>query len=120
MRQAMPASKRKPLANILKWEEFRNRLILEYGSLHEFGRSVRNQFLHLSQFSTKREVAEILAPKLKELKNVIECVGSYHNLSTVQNIILNTTLNEAIVKCLPSEFNIHTQASSPSIHGGTL
>ena len=102
----MPSSKRKALVNILKWEEFKERLILEYGSLHEFGRSVRNQFLHLSQFSTKREVAEILAPKLKDLKTVIESVGNYHNLSTVQNIILNTTLNEAIVKCLPSEFNI--------------
>ena len=106
MRQAMSSSKRKPLTNILEWDEFKSRLILEYGSLHEFGRSVQNQFLHLSQFSTKREVAEILAPKLKELKTVIECVGSYHNISTVQNIILNTTLNEAIVRCLPSKFNI--------------
>ena len=106
MRQAMPLPKRKPLTNILEWDEFKSRLILEYGSLHEFGRSVQQQFLHISQFSTKREVVEILAPRIKELISVIECVGIYHNISTVQNIILNTTLNQAIVKCLPSEFNI--------------
>ena len=86
--------------------EFKSRLILEYGSLHEFGRSVQTQFIHLSQFSTKREVAKILAPRIKELVSVIECVGIYHNISTVQNIILNTTLNQAIVRCLQSKFNI--------------
>ena len=106
MRQAMPSPKRKPLTNILEWEEFKSHLILEYGSLHEFGCSVQQQFLHISQFSTKREVAEILAPRIKELVSVIECGGIYHNISTVQNIILNTTLNQAIVRCLPSEFNI--------------
>ena len=105
MHQAMP-SKRKPLTNILEWDELKSRLIPEYGNLHEFGRSVKNQFLHLLQFLTKREVAEILAPRIKELISVIECVGIYHNISTVQNIILNTTLNQAIVRCLPSEFNI--------------
>ena len=106
MRQAMPLPKRKPLTNILEWDEFKSHLILEYCSLHEFGHSVQQQFLHISQYSTKREVAEILAPRIKELISVIECVGIYHNISTVQNIILNTTLNQAIVKCLPSEFNI--------------
>ena len=64
------------------------------------------QFLHLSHFSTKREVAEILAPKIKELIFVIECVGIYHNISTVKNIILNTSLNQPIVRCLPFKFNI--------------
>ena len=54
MRQAMPSSKRKALTNILEWEEFKNHLILEYGSLHEFGCSVRNKFLHLPQFSTRK------------------------------------------------------------------
>ena len=102
----MPSSKRKPLINILEWDDFKRSLFLEYGSLHEFGRSVQSQFLHLPQFSTKREVAKILAPKVKELITVVECVGIYHKISTVQNIIINTTLNNAIVKCLPSEFNI--------------
>ena len=106
MRQAMPSPKRKPLTNILEWDKFKSCLILEYGSLHEFGHSVQNQFLHISQFSTKREVAEILAPRIKELISVIECVGIYHNISTVQNIVLNTTLNQAIFRYLPSEFNI--------------
>ena len=55
----------------MEWEEFKSRLILEYGSLHEFGRAVQDQFLHLTPFSTKREVAEILAPKIKDLTSVI-------------------------------------------------
>ena len=62
LRQAMPSSKRKPLINILEWDDFKRSLFLEYGSFHEFGRSVQSQFLHLPQFSTKREVAEIQAP----------------------------------------------------------
>ena len=31
---------------------------------------------------------------------------NYHNISTMKNIILNTTLYQTIVKCLPSKFNI--------------
>ena len=46
------------------------------------------------------------APKIKELISVIGCVGIYHNISTVKNIILNTSLHQTIVKCLPSESNI--------------
>ena len=110
----MPSSKRKPLINILEWDDFKRSLFLEYGSLLEFGRSVQSQFLHLPQFSTKRKVAEILAPKVKELITFVKCVGIYHEISMVQNIVLNTTLNNAIVRCLPSKFNIHIRTNSPT------
>ena len=54
-----------------------------------------------------REVAQILAPKIKELISAVECVGIYHNISKVKNIILSTSLNQTIIKCLPSKFNIN-------------
>ena len=93
-------------SSIIEQDKFKSSLILEYGSLHEFGCSVQHQFLHIPQLSTKREVTEILAPRVKELVSVIECVGIYRNISTMKNIILNTSLNQTIVKCLPSKFKI--------------
>ena len=75
LKQAMAKKKRKPFLSIIKWNKFKDLLMLEYGSLQKFERAVQQQFLHLSQFSTKKEVAEILSPKIKELINTLDCMG---------------------------------------------
>ena len=80
--------------------------MLEYGSLPEFARAVQQQFRHLSQFTTRKEVADILSPKIKELVTTLDCIGKYHRRPIVDELVLNDNLNLTIAKCLPSEFNI--------------
>ena len=71
MKAAMPEKKRKPFHSTTKWDEFKDLLMLEYGSLQEFEQAVQQQFRHLSQFTTKKEVADILSPRIKELINTL-------------------------------------------------
>ena len=99
--QAIPQNKRGPFLHISEWEEFKSCLTLEYGSFSEFGGSVQAHFLHLTLFTTKREVSKILAPKIKQMESVIDCVDIYHNIFMVKNIILKTRLKESIIRCLP-------------------
>ena len=80
--------------------------MLEYGSLSEFERVVQQQFHHLSQFTTKKEVADILSPRINELIDTLDCVGKYHRRAIVDELVLNNNLNLIIPKCLPVEFNI--------------
>ena len=75
----MPEKKRKPFHSTIDWDELKKLLMLEYGSIQEFEQAVQQQFAHLSQFSTRKEVAEILSPRIKELINTLDCVGKYHN-----------------------------------------
>ena len=106
MKLAMPEKKRKPFHSTIDWDEFKELLMLEYGSIQEFERAVQQQFAHLSQFSTRKEVAEILSHRFKELINTLDCVGKYHDKSIVENLVLSNNLNQIIIKCLPSEFII--------------
>ena len=106
MKLAMLVKKRKPFHSTTKWDEFKDLLMLEYGSLQEFEQAVQQQFLHLSQFSTKKEVAEVLSPRIKELINNLDCVDKYHDRSIVVELVLTNNLNQTIAKCHPSKFNI--------------
>ena len=72
MKQAMPEKKRKPFHSVTDWDEFKDLLIEEYGSLPEFAQAVQQQFRHLSQFTTKKEVADILSPRIKELITTLD------------------------------------------------
>ena len=67
MKQDMPEKKRKPFHSTINWDELKELLMLEYGSIQEFEGAVQKQFAHLPQFTTRREVTDILYPKLKEL-----------------------------------------------------
>ena len=106
MKQAMPDKKRKPFHSTIDWDEFKELLMLKYGSIQEFERAVWQQFAHLPQFSTRKEIADILSPRLKELIITLNCVGKYHDKSIVENLVLSNNLNQIITKCLPSEFII--------------
>ena len=102
----MPEKTRKPFHSVIDWDKFKELLMLEYGSIQEFDRAVQKQFAHLPQFSTRKEIADILGPRIKELITTIHCVGKYHDKSIVENLVLSNNLNQIIAKCLPSEFII--------------
>ena len=114
MKLAMPEKKRKPFHSTTKWDEFKALLMLEYGSLQELERAVQQQFLHLSQFSTKKEVAEILSPKIKELINTLDCVGKYHDRSIVEDLELSNNLNKPSPNVFPLSSTSPTQTRSPT------
>ena len=103
MKQVMPEKKRKPFHSTIDWEEFKELLLSEYGSIQELGRTIQKQFAHIPQFTTRQEVADILYPKIKELISTIDCVGKYHVKSTVENVVLSDYLNQIIANSLPTE-----------------
>ena len=103
MKQVMPEKKRKPFHSTIDWEEFKELLLSEYGSIQELGRTIQKQFAHIPQFTTRQEVADILYPKIKELISTIDCVGKYHVKSTVESVVLSDYLNQIIANSLPTE-----------------
>ena len=106
MKQVMPEKKRKPFHSTTNWNEFKELLMLEYGSIQEFEQAVQKQFAHLPQFTTRREIADILYPKIKELITTLDCMFKYHVKSNVEILVLSNSLNQIIANCLPSEFII--------------
>ena len=106
MKQVMPEKKRKPFHSTINWNEFKELLMLEYGSIQEFEQAVQKQFAHLPQFTTRREIADILYPTIKELITTLDCMFKYHDKSNSETLVLNNNLNQIVANCLPTEFII--------------
>ena len=108
MFQALPLNKNRPFLGITDWDKLFSRLEQEFGSIQEFGHSVSIQFQHLTPCSTRREVAETLAPMVRRLSSTIANVRTFkNNPETLKITMLSATLNQSIINCLPRELGTH-------------
>ena len=108
MFQALPLNKNSPFLSITDWDKFCFRLEQEFSSIQEFGCSVNTKFKHLTPCSTRREVAETLAPIVKRLSSTIVNVSAFKDSpETLKITMLGTTLNQSIINCLPRELGTH-------------
>ena len=74
--QAILMDKKGPLNNITDWDEFKTKLIKEYGSIDIFGREVNQIFDLLPYYESVQEVAEDLSPKIKKLQSDLIIISS--------------------------------------------
>ena len=108
MFQALPLNMNSPFLGITDRDKFFSFLEQEFDSIQEFGRSVSTQFQHLAPCSTRREVAETLAPMVRRLSSTIANVSAFkNNPETLKITMLSAALNQSIINCLPRELRTH-------------
>ena len=84
------------------WQEFKDKLINDFGSLHVFRREVLKQFSHLDQpLQGLQELIEQLVPAIKTLESHIKCVATFHDPDLLYNNTLTSSLNDTIISCIP-------------------
>ena len=75
MLQAMPINKKSSFDN---WDEFKDKLICDFGNIDAFRREAHNQFLQLEQsLESMWELVEHLALQVKTLESTIECLATF-------------------------------------------
>ena len=102
MRQAMPLDKTPQFNNISDWTIFKKKLITEFGDIPIFAREAHSVFNLIPVYESVQELAEDLAPKIKNLESIIECMKEYHSIETLYNALLTPDLNTNVIRSLPS------------------
>ena len=101
--QAIPMDKKGPLNNITDWDEFKTKLIDEYGSIDLFGREVNQMFDLLPFYESVQEIAEDLSPKIKKLQSDLIIIKQFHDEEDLHSVALTHQLNQNIMKRIPFE-----------------
>jgi len=101
--QAIPIDKKGPLNNITNWDEFKIRLVDEYGSIDVFGREVNRIFDLLPYYETVQEIAEDLSPKIKRLQSNLLIIQQFHDVEDLNSVALTQHLIHNIMRRIPKE-----------------
>jgi len=101
--EAIPMDKQGLLNDITEWEQFKERLIEEFGSIDVYGRYVNQDFALLTRFESLQDCAEILAPKIKKLQSNLNIMQEFFDLEILHNVTLTQQLVHNIMKSLPLE-----------------
>ena len=101
--QAIPLNKKCPFNNISNWDEFKIKLIDEFGSIDIFGRDVNQIFDLLPRYESVQEVAKDLSPKIKTLQANLEIMQQFHDVEDLHSVALTQTLILNIMRSLPLE-----------------
>ena len=76
MLQTMPLDKQSAFIHIDSWQEFKDKLINDFGSIHVFQFEALKKFSHLDQpLQTLKDLVEQLVPPIKTLKSHIKFVA---------------------------------------------
>jgi len=101
--QAIPTDKKGPLNNIKNWDEFKIKLVDEYGSIDVFGREVNRIFDLLPYYETVQEIAEDLSPKIKRLQSNLLIIQQFHDVEDLNSVALTQHLIHNIMRRIPKE-----------------
>ena len=101
--QAIPVDKKGPLNNTTDWDEFKTKLIEEYGSIDIFGREVNQIFDLLPYYELVQEIAEDLSPKIKKLQFDLINIKQFHDVEDLHSVALTHHLNQNIMRRIPLE-----------------
>ena len=102
MLQTMPTDKQSSFVHIDDWEEFKRKLISEFGNTNVFRREALNKFSRMDQpLQTTQELANQLVPAINTLKSHLKCVATFHNQDLLYSNTLTPTLTDTIIKCIP-------------------
>ena len=75
-------------------EEFKDKIINDFGSIHVFRCKALKQFSHLDQtLQGLQELVEQLVPAIKTLKSHIKCVATFNHPVLLYNNTLTSSLN---------------------------
>ena len=92
--------------NISDLAIFKKKLISEFGGIAIFAQAANSVFNLIPVYQSVQELAEDLAPKIKNLESIIECMEEYHSIETLYNTVLTQDLNINIIRSLPMELRI--------------
>jgi len=101
--EAIPMDKQGLLNDVMEWDQFKERLIEEFGSIDVYGRDINQEFALLTRCKSVQECAEILAPKIKRLQSNLNIMQEFFDLEILQNVTLTQQLVQNIMKSLPLE-----------------
>ena len=89
----MPLDKTPQFNNISDWAIFKKKLISEFGGIPIFTSKAHSIFNLIPVHESVQELAEDLAPKIKNLESIIECMEEYDSIETLYNTVLTPDLN---------------------------
>ncbi|MBZ5782094.1 hypothetical protein, partial [Klebsiella aerogenes] len=70
----------------------------------------------LQRYESVQEVAEDLAPKIKKLQSNLATMTQFHRLELLHGIAISQSLNENIIRSLPSEVRPEFNQKYTSFH----
>ena len=106
MLQAMPLDKTPPFHNIIKWSNFKKKLIAEFGGIPIFVHKVHDVFKLLPGYESVQEITEDSAPKIKNLESLFECEKKYHPIEFLYNTVLMPDLNSNVIRSLNTKLRL--------------
>ena len=95
MLRAMPLNKKCAFIHIDIWEEFKSKLLNEFGNLEVFQCEALKQFSQLDQpLHSMHDLTTLLAPRIDILKSYIECVANCEEPEAFYTTTLSSALNK--------------------------
>ena len=102
MLQSMPINKQSSFVHINSWEEFKKKLINNFGNTNVFRHEAFRQFTQMDQpLQTVQELADILVPTINTLKSHVQRVATFHDHDLLYTNALSPTLIDTLLSCIP-------------------
>ena len=87
MFQGLSLNRRSSFVHVDNWDEFKVKLIDEFGSVEVFRCEALKLFTQLDQpLQNVKELTDKLAPRVNGLKYTIKCVVDFHDPAILSNI----------------------------------
>ena len=98
----MPIDKQSSFVHIDSWQEFKDKLICDFGNTEVFRCEDFRQFCQLDQLlQTTKKLTDQLVPAVNTLKSHIKCVAAFYDPIYLYANTLFSSLNNIIISCLP-------------------
>ena len=102
MFQGLLLDKRSSFVHVDNWDEFKGKLVDEFGSIEVFRCEALKLFTQLNQpLQNVKEFTNVLAPRINGLKSTIKCVADFLDHTVLYNITLFSALIDIIIQCIP-------------------
>ena len=102
MFQGLPIDKRSSFLHVDNWNEFKGKLVDEFGSIEIFRHKALKLFTQLDQpLQNRNELTNVLAPRINGLKSTIKCVADFYDHTILYSITLSSALVDTIIQCIP-------------------
>ena len=105
MLRTMPLDKRGSFLNITNQNEFKNKLINDFGNVAAFGREVQRQFNQSPRSDSMKELVDVLAPKVQQLVTTLKCLANFHPSNKFHNLTLPSPKPSLAIFLLASALN---------------
>ena len=98
---ALPEDKKLFLQNIENWEDFKEKLLKEFGNIRMFNKIMTEKLENLPACKYKVEIVHTLAPEVQTFRSIVSIINKYYPDKNIEVKMYSEHLNQVISRKLP-------------------